>query len=202
MDRNSLLSIVSVMLIIIGLCIAIWTVFNIPIELSYTYDSIIINTSDIENVNLVPDVKEKLYITLYPKYPVKGENIGSLTIPALKRKISIYEGTENNELKKDAGHYIGSALPGEDNNTVISGHSQTVFRKLDTLKKGDLLIVETSAGKFTYEVSNTKVVDKEDRTVIIPIDHAVLTLTTCYPFNFVGYEPYRYIVSANLIKSE
>jgi len=37
--------------------------------------------------------------------------------------------------------------------------------------------------------------------VIVPIDHAVLTVTTCYPFDFIGNAPDRYIVSADLVKT-
>ena len=59
-----------------------------------------------------------------------------------------------------------------------------------------------SAGTFTYEVKGTRIVHADDKTVIVPTDHAVLTMTTCYPFNIPGYFPDRYIVSANLLKSE
>jgi sortase A len=43
------------------------------------------------------------------------------------------------------------------------------------------------------------IVHKDDRTVIVPADHGVLTLTTCYPFCFVGSAPDRYVVSADLV---
>ncbi|MGE5421634.1 MAG: sortase domain-bontaining protein, partial [Ignavibacteriales bacterium] len=43
---------------------------------------------------------------------------------------------------------------------------------------------------------------KDDKTVIVPTDHAVLTLTTCYPFYTPGYHPDRYIVQATLVKSK
>ena len=105
------------------------------------------------------------------------------------------------ELKKGVGHFNQSVLPGEKDNCVFSGHRETVFRQLGKLKIGDQLIVQTSAGTFTYEVSGTRIVDAEDKTVIVPTDHAVLTLTTCYPFNTPGYFPDRYIVSADLIMS-
>ena len=200
-NKKILLNIFSLLLIILGISSIVWAIFNIPRELSYNKDDI----ATIQNINAIPDiqpVKEKVDINLYPIHPIKGENIGSLTIPALERKIPIFEGTENSELSKGAGHFIESALPGEEDNSVISGHSQTVFKKLDNLKSGDLLIVETLAGKFTYEIDDMKIVHKDDRTVIVHMDHAVLTLTTCYPFNSVGDELYRYIVSAKLIQSE
>jgi sortase A len=137
--------------------------------------------------------------TLYPAYPSEGDNIGSLSIPALKQKLPIIQGTGVDELKKGIGHFIQSVLPGENDNCVLSGHRDTVFAKLGELKIGDQLVVQTSAGIFIYEINRIRIVDKDDKTVIVPADHAVLTLTTCYPFNFVGSAPDRYILVADLI---
>lgn len=138
----------------------------------------------------------------YPIYPAKGDNIGSLSIPALNRKLPIIQGTGSKELKKGVGHFTESVLPGEEDNCVLSGHRDTGFRGIGKLKPGDELIVQTSAGTFTYEVSGTKIVNEDDKTVIVPMDHAVLTLTTCYPFNVIGSAADRYIVSATLAKNK
>jgi sortase A len=139
---------------------------------------------------------------LYPYLPKKGDNIGSLTIPTLKQKFPIIQGTEQNELKKGVGHFIQSVLPGEEDNCVLSGHRDSVFAKLGQLRIGDPLVVQTSAGKFTYEIMQMRVVDKTDRTVIVPADHAILTLTTCYPFKYFGSAPDRYIIIADLVLIE
>lgn len=138
---------------------------------------------------------------LYPVYPVERDFIGSLTIPALNQAMPIYQGTGDGELKKGVGHFYQSVLPGEHDNCVISGHRETFFRNLGDLNIGNQLIVQTSAGTFTYEMVGARIVDADDRTVIVPTDYAVLTLTTCYPFNTPGYYPSRYIVSANLVNS-
>ncbi|MHB8278095.1 MAG: class D sortase [Candidatus Humimicrobiaceae bacterium] len=139
---------------------------------------------------------------LYPVYPAEGDNIGSLSIPVLKQKMPIIQGTGTDDLKKGVGHFIQSVLPGEKDNCVLSGHRDTVFAKLGKLKIGDQLVMQTSAGTFTYEIKLIRIVDKDDKTVIVPTDHAVLTLTTCYPFLFIGSAPNRYIVSANLVISK
>jgi sortase A len=134
--------------------------------------------------------------------PVEGDRIGSLTIPVLDRVLPIFQGTDTETLDNGVGHFAQSVMPGEEDNSVLSGHRDTVFTKLGELKIGDQLIVETAAGIFTYEVKGTRIVDKEDKTVIVPTDHAVLTLTTCYPFHFVGNAPDRYIVIADLVSRE
>ncbi|WP_257962357.1 class D sortase [Bacillus sp. UMB0893] len=138
----------------------------------------------------------------YPERPKKGENIGSLTIPKLEAKLPIYHGTDEEELEKGVGHFAKSVLPGEKDNSVLSGHRDTVFRRLGEVGKGDLLIAETSAGKFTYKVKKVRIVDSDDRTVIVPKPRAILTVSTCYPFDFIGASPQRYILVADLISTE
>jgi sortase A len=139
---------------------------------------------------------------LYPEHPAKGDKIGSLEIPALKRTLPVIEGTGAKELERGVGHYAGSVLPGEEDNCVLSGHRDTVFRQLYKVKIGDSLIVQTSAGTFTYEVKRKRIVHADDKTVIVPTDHAVLTLTTCYPFNYIGSAPDRYVISADLLSRD
>jgi len=137
---------------------------------------------------------------LYPVYPAEGDNIGILTIPVLNQQLPIFQGTGVKELEKGVGHFNQSVLPGEEDNCVFSGHRDTVFSEIGNLKIGDPLIVQTSAGTFTYEMKGTRIVHKDDKTVIVPTDHAVLTMTTCYPFDYVGSAPDRYIISADLVK--
>jgi len=138
---------------------------------------------------------------LYPDYPSAGDDIGTLSIPALEQQFPIVQGTGDAELKEGVGHFVQSVLPGENDNCVLSGHRDTVFSRLGDLKVGDRLVVKTSAGVFTYAISRIWIVDKDDRTVIVPTDHAVLTVSTCYPFHFVGHAPDRYILSADLVGS-
>ena len=138
---------------------------------------------------------------LYNSYPVLGQQIGILSIPSIDRIVPIIQGTGTAQLKKGAGHFSESALPGEMDNVVLSGHRETAFRGIGAVQIGDLVIAETSAGKFTYQVEGTRIVDQNDLTVIVQSDTAILTLTTCYPFNTPGYSPQRYIVSATLISS-
>jgi sortase A len=146
--------------------------------------------------------KKQEQIPLYSERPKYGENIGELIIPKLEAKLPIFHGTDEDELEKGVGHFAGSVLPGEEDNSVLSGHRDTVFRKMGEVEKGDLLFVNTSAGEFTYKVKRVRIVDKNDRTVIVPKPRATLTVSTCYPFNFIGASPERYILVADLILSK
>ena len=139
---------------------------------------------------------------LYKTYPKFGDEMGSLTIPRISATLPIFHGTDEDELTKGIGHYAKSVMPGERDNSVLAGHRDTVFRELGKVKVGDPLIVKTSAGTFTYKVHKIRIVDKDDRTVIIPKPRPTLTVSTCYPFNFIGHAPQRYILVASLVKSE
>ncbi|EIJ80634.1 sortase family protein [Bacillus methanolicus PB1] len=137
---------------------------------------------------------------LYPNRPKMGEEIGELYIPKISATLPIIHGTDEDELEKGVGHFAGSVFPGEEDNSVLSGHRDTVFRKLGEVGVGDLLIVTTSAGEFTYKARKVRIVDANDRTVIVPKPRATLTVTTCYPFDFIGDAPERYVLVADLVK--
>jgi len=135
--------------------------------------------------------------------PVKrGDYLGTISIPVLRTTLPIYEGTEDAELKKGVGHYQGSVMPGIQDNSVLAGHRDSVFSQLGKLKVGQLIIVDTAKAKFTYKIYRFRIVKSDDRTVIVPSKKAILTLSTCYPFYFVGPAPKRFIVSATLISTQ
>ena len=136
---------------------------------------------------------------VYPARPAKGEVLGTLSFPVLKQEFPIIEGTGTQELKKGVGHMAETAMPGEADNCVLSGHRDTVFSQLGRVRKDDQVIVRTAAGTFTYKIRGIRIVHKDDRTVVVPADHAVLTVSTCYPFNYVGPAPDRYVLIADLV---
>jgi sortase A len=119
----------------------------------------------------------------------------------LKESWAIYEGTTETQLSKGVGHYVGSVLPGVEDRSVLSGHRTTVFNRLGELEKGDDIYVKTSARVFTYKVRSFWIVQRSNRNVIRPSDSAVLTLTTCYPFNSLVRTNKAFIVTADLASS-
>jgi sortase A len=135
--------------------------------------------------------------------PEIGEQIGMLSIPKLGVSIPIYHGTEEQQLRKGIGHYPKSALPGEPdkNNMVLSGHRDTVFRQLGKIGVGDKLIVETTMKQFIYRVKKVRIVDENNRTVLVEKPRPTLTVTTCYPFHFIGKAKQRYVLIAQLVST-
>lgn len=199
--KNSLVTVLSLGFMLLGIGCIFWAVFSMGAKSDNSSD--VTRSHDSITTTFAPSpILSALDKPLYPVRPAEGDNIGSLSIPALKRKLPILEGTGVKELEKGVGHFTQSALPGEKDNCVFSGHRETVFRQIGNLEIGDHLIVQTVAGTFTYEVNEKRIVHEDDKTVIVPTYHAVLTMTTCYPFYTPGYSPYRYIVSAILVKNK
>ena len=138
---------------------------------------------------------------LYPKWPALGDKVGTITLPTLDLSWPIYEGTTEAQLSQGVGHFVGSVLPGIRDNAVLSGHRTTVFNRLGELNEGDLIFISTLAGEFTYQVRGFQVVGRTSREIIVPTPTAVLTLTTCYPFNRIGRTTDAFIVTADLVES-
>jgi sortase A len=105
-------------------------------------------------------------------------------------------------LNRAAGHIEGTALPGEAGNVGIAGHRDTVFRPMRNLRAGAPLTLTTRDRVLHYRVSGTAIVDPDAVSVLDAKDHPTLTLVTCYPFNFIGPAPRRFVVFADLVNSE
>jgi sortase A len=55
--------------------------------------------------------------------------------------------------------FTGSVLPAENENSVLSGHRDTVLRKLGKVGKWDLLIVTITSGEFIYKINRARIVE-------------------------------------------
>jgi sortase A len=151
---------------------------------------------------LTPEQTVNLQAVSYTTTPARGDRIGTITLPTLDLNWPIYEGTTEAELSQGVGHFIDSVLPGIRDNTVLSGHRTTVFGRLGELAEGDLIHVGTSAGEFTYQVREFRIVPRTSLDVIVPTTTAVLTITTCYPFYSLIKTTEAFIVSADLVASQ
>ncbi|WP_017755123.1 class D sortase [Calidifontibacillus oryziterrae] len=135
--------------------------------------------------------------------PNIGETVGILSIPKIRAELPIVEGTSEDELEKGVGHYKGTAYPTQKDQIVLSGHRDTVFRKMGELKIGDKMTVKLPYGSFIYEIEATRIVDADDQSIIkstAPVEE--LVVTTCYPFTYIGDAPDRYIIYAKPVINE
>lgn len=137
----------------------------------------------------------ELYKTGALRYQV-DDVIGILSIPALEETYPIIEGTDEEMLMKGVGHYPTTALPGGNEQILLSGHKGTVFQRLGELQPGDRFIVDMGYGTYEYEMRESEIVAADDTTVITPRGEELLTLSTCYPFSYIGSASERYIIYA------
>ena len=140
-----------------------------------------------------------------------GDPFAVLHIPRLGADYSrvVVEGAAQVQLAQGPGHYIGTAMPGEQGNFAIAGHRVgrgSPFLDLDQMRPGDPIVVETADAWFVYRVLGDPATGDFDgdpsgipgQEIVRPADGrghrpdarrrgedpasgAYLTLTTCHP---------------------
>ncbi|MBY0099074.1 class D sortase [Mesobacillus maritimus] len=188
------------------LIIAIGVVF-IGIGLSQFIDSKVQTKQSLKEAKAIVQSHDENEVELPAKpegrlLPDEGETTGLLYIPKINAELAIVEGTDPDDLEKGVGHFKDSYYPEENGQIILSGHRDTVFRKLGELKLADILEVQMSYGSYQYEITHTKIVDADDTSIItLQNDEEELILTTCYPFSYIGDAPDRYIIYAKRVDS-
>jgi sortase A len=130
--------------------------------------------------------------------PAQGARIGRIEIPRLGVSAVIRAGADARTLQLAVGYIPGTALPGEAGNIGLAAHRDTFFRRLRDVRAGDEIRLVTPDGTFAYAVEGTNIVEPRDTWVLNHTPQPALTLVTCYPFNYVGSAPQRFIVRAAL----
>jgi len=130
-----------------------------------------------------------------------GDPLGRLRIPSLGLKFVFVEGANPGQLEKGPGHYAGTALPGERGTVGVAGHRTTYlapFRNIDSLRKGDSIVLQMPYGRFRYAVEGSIVVSPQNTRSLRPVKHDRLVLTTCTPLFSAAQ---RLVVTASLESS-
>ena len=127
--------------------------------------------------------------------------IGRIEVPRLNLTAIVREGVDSKTLRRAVGHIPSTALPGMPGNVGMAGHRDTFFRGLRDIKKDDRITVETLHGNYEYLVESIRIVRPNDVSVLKTAGGPSLTLVTCFPFNYVGSAPNRFIVRARQVSS-
>lgn len=132
--------------------------------------------------------------------PEAQELLGRIDIPRLRLNATVREGVDDSTLRVAVGHMPSTALPGMPGNVALAAHRDTLFRKLRDIRKSDRITFETTQGSYEYVVESLSVVKPTDVSVLkAKQGDQLLTLITCYPFNYVGAAPNRFIVRARQV---
>lgn len=136
---------------------------------------------------------------LRPPYVENNSLVGRLAIPRLHLTTTVREGTGEGTLLLAAGHIRGTAFPGQKGNVGLAGHRDTLFRGLRDIRKWDLIQFETLDGRYLYEVASIEIVKPDNVGVLKASQYPELTLVTCYPFDYLGSAPDRFVVKARQV---
>ncbi len=100
-----------------------------------------------------------------------------------------------------------SAYIGATGRVVLAAHNHTYFRYLPNILVGDQVILKTDYGKFTYEVTETKVLPDTDTSLLYydvtadpPVDD--LILYTCWNNGYMGLSDQRLYVICKVVSKE
>lgn len=111
-----------------------------------------------------------------------------ISINSIEVEGDIYEGLEPTTMNKGFWHFPTSNLPGQKGNIVIIGHryaklppNRDTFFNLDKVKVGDRIEVKQSDTVYTYIVTDSKIVEKNDISVLQDYSDYRITLITCSP---------------------
>ncbi|GGR68178.1 hypothetical protein GCM10010169_09850 [Micromonospora fulviviridis] len=139
-----------------------------------------------------------------PKPPAEGKPVAGLYIPKFDKHWVVVEGVTPDDIRYAPGHYPKSAMPGQVGNFAVAGHRiRATFWRLDELRSGDAIVVETQGEWFIYKVYQQRIVKPYQVEVVAPVPgkpntpptEKLLTLTTCNP-KFDNYQ--RLIIHARL----
>tara|TARA_Y100000994_G_scaffold110561_1_gene90860 strand:- start:905 stop:1471 length:567 start_codon:yes stop_codon:yes gene_type:complete len=128
--------------------------------------------------------------------------IGKLNIDSISLEHIILNGCGQQELSYGLGKVNESTLLHEKNsNIIIAGHRDSFFKKLQYIANNDKVVLEHIEGKSIYKVENILIVDQFESEYIVKNQQEKLQLITCFPFEFTGPAPKRFIVQCNLVDS-
>lgn len=123
--------------------------------------------------------------------------VARLRLPARGIEMVVLHDASGASMAWAPGWVLSSAPPGGPGNVALAGHRDTHFRVLELLETGEEVVLETPAGRQTYRVTGTRVVDRSDTGVLAETARPTLTLITCYPFDaVVPGGPLRWVVTA------
>ena len=130
----------------------------------------------------------------------RGDAVARLRIPRLGVDELVVNGTDADSLKRGPGRYLGSAMPGEGELVYVAGHRTTYgapFSRIDRLRKGDRVFLETPYATFEYAVTGHRIVVDTELSVLRSKGFEQLALQACHPRFFATH---RYIAYAKPVR--
>jgi len=125
--------------------------------------------------------------------------VGRMTFERQGREIYVFGDEDPSNLKRGPVWLRMTKPFGSQGNTVVAGHRDTHFRFLKDAQVGDRFLVETDSTREEYRITQIRVVNPAERSLLAPSKKQVLTLVTCYPFHLLGRATRRMIIRAEVV---
>jgi len=124
--------------------------------------------------------------------------VARLVVPRLGIDQIVLEGAHGRTLAFGPGRLKSPASARDVGTTILTGHRDTHFRFLETLRAGETLLLQARTGLWhRFTVRDGQIVDSRTASIRIDEDGRHLILVTCYPFRtLTRHTPFRYVVTA------
>ena len=114
----------------------------------------------------------------------RGQPVAVLRAAAIDLDVAVVMGSRLDLLRRGPGFIDGTPLPGRPGSAAIAGHRTTYgapFRRLDDLRRGDVVSVALPYATFVYAVADTRIVGPRDVSVLARAGDDRLVLSACHP---------------------
>jgi sortase A len=129
------------------------------------------------------------------QHPVDGIDF-AIRVPRLGYFAAVREGVDSANLYSGPGHYPTTVWPGSDGVVGVAAHN-VYWIDFPQLQRNDEVDLETRYGIYRYHVTGARIVNPDDRTVLVPAANGHhLTLTTCWPLWAGAFATQRYVIFA------
>ena len=115
------------------------------------------------------------------------------------KMVAIYDNPTDYNMMIGIGKIIDNSILNVSGNSILLGHNDVGFIELKNIKVNDTFKIKTTSKEVIYKVTNTYITEKDDPNPYRSSDNVIVTLITCYPFNYIGETNKRYVVVASPI---
>jgi sortase A len=127
--------------------------------------------------------------------------MGKIEIPEFNLSAAILQNYDPDSLRKGVGHIPNTAMPGGLGTVGLAGHRDTFFRPLRKIGPHTEIRLLVPGGIYHYSVDSTEIVTPDRVDLLATGMRPELILITCFPFDYVGAAPKRFIVHAHLLSA-
>ena len=131
--------------------------------------------------------------------------VGSVTIPSMNVQLPVYLGATSAHMELGAAVISGTSAPlgGASSNCVLAAHrgeryGVPMFRDIESVRVGDLVIMETPWDVLVYRAAELKVISPSDaKSISVQPGRDLVTLFSCHPYG-ANYQRYLVICERDL----